>query len=275
MQLGTCSGRISAATQGLQNYLHIGTADASCRNNHLAFILIQHKGCADSGNVQQLVGCLGRQDPGCAVVQSRNGNLLAVKPGGFDDLVLRHGILEIIAQQQLHLGGIRAHTAQRSSRLKGALTGPDIEELGIQTDTRQQRLGLNGKDILLFHRIGQKLRYQFRCRRCGCLMEVHHNSLNVVCCPVMMVYHADLGNSFQQRHALHAVRTIGIHNNQDTVIVRCQQRILPGNKDVLILRHLTDLIDKTGTGIFLQVNDNVRLFALLPAQAGNTHSSTH
>ena len=107
-------GCVAAAAQRLQDHLRIGAADASGRDDDPVIIRIQHKRCCDAGDIQQLISRLGRQHTGGGGIEGGNGDLLPVEAGGFDDVVLGNGILEVILQQLLDFCGICALTPQGS-----------------------------------------------------------------------------------------------------------------------------------------------------------------
>ena len=90
-----------------------------------------------------------------------------------------------------------------------------------------------------------------------------------------MVDDADLGNGFQQRLALHLIRAVGIHHNQDAAVVRHQEGILPGNEAVPVLGLRLNLGNQLGGRVFFRINDDTEPFAPLPAQAAHAHGGAH
>ena len=60
LHLGTGCCRIAAASQRLQDHLHIGRADTAGGDDDPVIVRIQHEGGTDTGNIQQFVRCLGR-----------------------------------------------------------------------------------------------------------------------------------------------------------------------------------------------------------------------
>ena len=102
-------------------------------------------------------------------------------------------------------------------------------------------------------------------------MEVDHHRVDIIRRPAVMVDNADLGNGLQQRLALHLIRTVGIHHDQNAAVVRHQKGILPGNKAVPVLGLRQDLGNQLRCGIVLRINDDAELFAPFSAQAADTH----
>ena len=175
--------------------------------------------------------------------------------------------MEIVLEQQLDLCGIRSHAAQNGSGLEGPLTGADIEELRIQADTGHQALGLDGQDVPALHGIAHQLRHKLRGRGGIGLVKVNHNRIDVVRSPTVVVYNADLRDGLQQGLELHLIRAVGIHHDQDALVVAVQQRVLSGNEHIPVLRHVPQLVQKPRAGVVIHIDDNARLLALLAAQA--------
>lgn len=90
-----------------------------------------------------------------------------------------------------------------------------------------------------------------------------------------MVHHADLGNGFQQGLALHLVRPVGVHDHQNGVTVAEQQGLLTGNKGILIFRYLANLGNQLFCRIVVQVQNDLELPALFPAQTADAHGGPH
>ena len=178
-------------------------------------------------------------------------------------------------QQLFDLRGIGSQAPQHGRRLKGAFSGADIEEFGIQADACQQALGLNGQHILLFHHILQQFRHQFRCRGGVSLVEVDHHGVNIIGGSAVVIHHADLGDRLQQRLVFHLIRAVGIHHHQDAAGVAVEHGLLTGQEHIFVFRHLPDLLNQLLGSIVFQVDDNAGLLAPLPAQAADAHGSTN
>ena len=106
-------------------------------------------------------------------------------------------------------------------------------------------------------------------------MEVHHHGIDIIRGSAVVIHHADLGNRFQQGPELHLIRPVGIHHNQNAVIVAHQQGILAGNEHIPVFRKMHEFFQQTSRGIVLQVDDDAGFFPLFAAQAVDAHGRAH
>ena len=90
-----------------------------------------------------------------------------------------------------------------------------------------------------------------------------------------MVYHADLGNGFEQRSALHLIRPVGVHHHENAPVVRHQQGVLTGHEHIPVFRDCLDFLDQLPGGVVFQINDDIGLLAPLAAQAADAHGRAH
>ena len=106
-------------------------------------------------------------------------------------------------------------------------------------------------------------------------MEVHHHRADIVRRPTVMVDDADLGDGLKQRLTLHLIRPVGIHHDQNASVIRHQQGILAGDKNIPVLGHRLNFGDQLGSRVLFQVDDDAALFAPLPAQTAHAHGRAH
>ena len=92
LNLRTGCGCVAAATQRLQNHLHIGITNGAGGNQHLIILRVQHKGCGNAGNVQQIIRSsrLYRQEIAIAALNTPTTRVLAAQAA--DELLNISGI---------------------------------------------------------------------------------------------------------------------------------------------------------------------------------------
>ena len=106
-----------------------------------------------------------------------------------NDLILRHGVLEVVLHQLLDLRCVRAQTAQNGCGLKGTLAGTDVEVLGVQ-----HRCPPSGSPLRWAARpcfstaYMQHLRHQLRRRGGVRLVKVEHHGVDIIRRPAVVVY---------------------------------------------------------------------------------------
>ena len=106
-------------------------------------------------------------------------------------------------------------------------------------------------------------------------MEIDYHRTDIVRCPAVMVDDADLGDGFQQRLTFHLIRTVGIHHNQNTAVIRHQQGVLTGNEGIPVLGFRLNLGNQLWRGVILRIHHDAEPFALFTTQAAHAHGGAH
>lgn len=70
----------------------------------------------------------------------------------------------------------------------------------------------------------------------------------------MVIDQNDAGDRFQQRPALDLTGPVRVDYDEKTAVVRLDQRVLPGNKQIGIVRNGPELRNQALAGVLLKVN---------------------
>ena len=97
-------------------------------------------------------------------------------------------------------------------------------------------------------------------------MEVHGCVADIVGGAAMVVNDRNAVHGFQQLPALHLIRAIRIHHDQQTLGIRQNQRVLAGQKDVLISGILPKQLQQLRRGAGCLIDHDVRLLAQAAAE---------
>ena len=65
-------------------------------------------------------------------------------------------------------------------------------------------------------------------------MQVQNRLFDIICRAAVVIDHGDAGDRFEQRLAFDLLRSVGIDDDQKTAVIRFDQRVLPGDEQVLI-----------------------------------------
>ena len=82
------------------------------------------------------------------------------------------------------------------------------------------------------------------------------------------------GTAFQQRLRLHTVRPVGIHHHQKRIRLGVEKGRVTGNEYACVFRLLLQGAQYRMGGVILHVDDDLRLFAQLTADAADAGRRT-
>ena len=184
-----------------------------------------------------------------------------------------HGV-QIALEHALHVLGVGAHPPQVGRRFEGTAAGAVGEILGIQHDTRQQRLRFAPQHVSGLHQILHQLRDQLAGRAGVGLVIVQCHLVNIAAAPAVMVDDRHPGTAFQQRLRLHTVRPVGIHHHQQRIRLGVEEGRVAGDEYACVFRLLLQGAQHRMGGVVLHVDDDLRLFAQLTADAADAGRRT-